>query len=354
MDLKIVPESCSLVVEQTLLFQVVAEAGAQPFDGVEIHLNFDPNYLRVVDKTGQEVANVLEGALPMHLMNQVDNLKGEINYAAGILGQTASGSVEVCSFYLKAISPTAQTVVSYATELPRKTEVTYYNAPGLSVLGEIKEARISISSGGEVAPSPTPTSLPTLTPVPKPSETPQPLPPQENPSFPDIAQHWASSYIERAYEKGILTGYPDGTFKPDAYITRAEFVVVFLRSQGLAPLENASSHFSDVQGHWASSYIERAYEKGILTGYPDGTFKPDQRITRAEISAIIYRFLKLSPPEQTNISFLDLTPSHWAFGFIERIKERGIITGYPDNTFRPDSFSTRAEAVVMIVRMIGL
>ncbi|MGB9553894.1 MAG: S-layer homology domain-containing protein, partial [bacterium] len=336
-DLKIVPDSCTLAVGQTLLFQVVAEAGTQPFDGVEIHLNFDPNYLRVVDQTGQEATTVLEGDLPQHLMNQADNLKGEINYAAGILGQTASGSVKVCSFYLKALASTAQTVISYATELPRKTEVTYYNAPGLSVLGEMKEANISISSEGGVSPTPTPTFSPTLTPIPKPSETPQPLPSPGGQSFPDIAQHWASSQISLFLEKGWVNGYPDGTFKPDAHITRAEFVAVFLRSQGLAPLENVSSHFSDAQEHWASSYIETAYEKGILTGYPDGTFKPDQRITRAEIAAIVYRYLKLSPPEQTNVNFLDLTPSHWAFGFIERIRERGIITGYPDNTFRPDS-----------------
>jgi hypothetical protein len=357
-DLKIIPDSCTLAVGQTLLFQVVAEAGTQPFDGVEIHLNFDPNFLEVVDQSGQEVASISDGDLPQKLMNQVDNSKGEIDYAAGILGQTASGSVKVCSFYLKAKTPTPKTVISFARDLPRKTEVTYYNAPGLSVLGEMNEASVSITSEGGQEPTPTIPSItpstPTLTPVPKPSEEPQPLPSPGGQSFPDIAQHWASTQISLFLEKRWVNGYPDGTFKPDAQITRAEFVAVFLRSQGLAPSENVSSHFSDAQEHWASSYIETAYEKGILTGYPDGTFKPDQRITRAEIAAIIYRYLKLSPPEQTNINFLDLTPSHWAFGFIERIRERGIITGYPDNTFRPDSFSTRAEAVVMIARMMGL
>lgn len=110
-------------------------------------------------------------------------------------------------------------------------------------------------------------------------------------SYADVASEaWFNNAVSTMSNLGIITGYNDGTFKGNAYITRAEFAVIAARFD--SDTYTGESKFSDISGHWAAEYINRAAEKGWITGYSDGTFRPDQYITRAEAITLINRVLE--------------------------------------------------------------
>jgi hypothetical protein len=109
-------------------------------------------------------------------------------------------------------------------------------------------------------------------------------------NFTDVKGHWAEPYISALVGKGIISGYPDGNFRPEARITRAEICAVISRAMDLSPGSNKSS-FPDTEGNWAKNDIQLVASNGIVNGYTDGNFKPSASATRAEVSAIIYRML---------------------------------------------------------------
>lgn len=193
--------------------------------------------------------------------------------------------------------------------------------------------------GGTFIPTPSPTSSPSTTTT------------VVFGTFPDLQGHWAEALIMKLLEKGIVSGYPDGTFKPDQPITRAEFSAILCRVLGASPSE-AGSNFPDLQGHWAKKYIVPLVEKGLIKGYPDGTFAPDQPIKRCEVAAIMARTLTL-PPLIGKPSFSDMDTTHWAFSLVEAAASKGLVKGYPDGTFRPENSTTRAEACAIIARSQG-
>lgn len=145
--------------------------------------------------------------------------------------------------------------------------------------------------------------------------------PQAAPAFSDISEHWAKGYISAAADKGIVNGYGDDTFRPDNHITRAEFAKIIAKMLGSAS-QNTKAEFTDVVGHWAEPYIALLTEKGIITGYPDGSFKPDAPITRAEAVAIINRTAPRSGNPATVKQFEDVIPNHWAYEEIMKAAER--------------------------------
>ena len=111
-----------------------------------------------------------------------------------------------------------------------------------------------------------------------------------NSRFPDVTNDaWYAQSVKYLTYKQIIKGYPDNTFKPDNPITRAEFAALISGFDELTPSEK--NRFSDIDGHWAVGYINSAAEKGWITGYPDGTFKPEGKMTRAEIVTVINRML---------------------------------------------------------------
>lgn len=118
---------------------------------------------------------------------------------------------------------------------------------------------------------------------------------QVNP-YPDVAPYqWFNNGISTMTNAGIIEGYPDGSFHPDGNITRAEFAAMavrFFTGEDVGALDNV---FLDVQDHWANYEINLAYAHDLIQGYPDGTFKPDQEITRAEAIAIVNRVLERYP-----------------------------------------------------------
>jgi uncharacterized repeat protein (TIGR02543 family) len=147
-----------------------------------------------------------------------------------------------------------------------------------------------------------------------------------------------------------LTGYPDGTIGADNAITRAEAAAIFYRLLD-DPGTVESSRFSDIAGdEWYADEVACLASLGLLTGYPDGTFKPDAPITRAEVAAIASRFGALA--STSGNAFSDVPSSHWAASFVNSAYEEGWVGGYPDGTFRPEDSATRAEVVKIANAML--
>lgn len=167
-------------------------------------------------------------------------------------------------------------------------------------------------------------------------------------------QHWARKEIELLTSQGIIGGYPGGDFKPNRQITRAEMTKVVIDALNFEPetwtLEVSPAIFRDVSpSNWAKEYIQVAYEMGLVNGYKDGTFRPGQFIRRDELVTILMRALKYSGGDVEALPFKDAgeIPA-WARESVAVAVERGIVGGYPDDTFRPHNFTTRAEAAVLI------
>ncbi|MCU6797473.1 S-layer homology domain-containing protein [Paenibacillus sp. WQ 127069] len=155
----------------------------------------------------------------------------------------------------------------------------------------------------------------------------------------------------QAVHQAYMTGYPDGTFRPDKPITRAEMATVLVRLFGKDKgNKTAAKTYTDTTpGHWANAAIDLAADSGLMDGYPDGSFKPEQTITRAEAASIAAR---LSSAAEGSGSFSD-TVGHWAAAAIGKAKAAGVVNGYGDGTFRPEQTLTRAEAVMMLNKLSG-
>ncbi|MYL49335.1 hypothetical protein GLV98_07550 [Halobacillus litoralis] len=170
--------------------------------------------------------------------------------------------------------------------------------------------------------------------------------PSNDVTFKDIQGHWAEDKINYLVQNNLLTGYKDGTFQPDVNITRAEAATVISRE---LELEKIGSDFTDVsEDHWASGYIGAAAKANILSGYKDGTFHPNENLSRAEMATIVSRAYQLQG--QTDI-FSD-TKGHWADSYIQTLAANNITVGYPDGTFKPEQEITRAEFASFVARVL--
>jgi hypothetical protein len=169
----------------------------------------------------------------------------------------------------------------------------------------------------------------------------------------DIQGTWAESQITKWMEKGLVSGYPDGDFKPDHSITRAELVALINKSFGFVETEERS--FKDVKASdWYYSNLSVANAAGYIQGYSDGSFGPNKKVTRQEIAVIVSKLLALSSSDSAN-KFSDTAASPlWSKGAIGSVYDKGIMSGYSDNTFHPESFTTRAEAIVILDRSLAL
>ncbi|TYQ16519.1 UNVERIFIED_CONTAM: S-layer family protein [Acetivibrio alkalicellulosi] len=158
--------------------------------------------------------------------------------------------------------------------------------------------------------------------------------------------------------KAYLRGYPDGTFRPENSITRAEAAVILAKLLGADENANYTSSiiYNDLDDrHWAVWAIEYVSEKELFKGYPDGTFMPNQNITRAEFATVIFKTIQIMDNiEERKIYdniFTD-TIGHWAQQFIEQLSDMGYINGYPDRTFKPNNMIKRSESVALVNRAL--
>ena len=158
--------------------------------------------------------------------------------------------------------------------------------------------------------------------------------------------------LNRRDHTAFLVGYAEGTFGPERNMTRAEVTTMFARllTEQIEADKTYSSTFNDVaKDCWAANYIGYMQQFGIVTGYTDGSFRPDAPVTRAEFAAIASRFEKLT---QGSASFTDVPDTHWAVRYINFAATRGWVTGYEDGTFKPEHSITRAEVAAVTCRLL--
>ena len=150
-----------------------------------------------------------------------------------------------------------------------------------------------------------------------------------------------------------LLGYEDGTVRPEGSITRAEVATIFFRlltDESRDKFWSQTNDYTDVPADaWYNNAVSTLSNAGILDGYEDGTFRPDGNITRAEFATITARFLEASYDGGNRFPDID---GHWAAEYINEAANAGIVDGYPDGTFQPQQFITRAEAVTMVNRTV--
>lgn len=151
-----------------------------------------------------------------------------------------------------------------------------------------------------------------------------------------------------------IQGYPDGTVRPEGLITREEVAAVFYRlleaeyKRGILTLVQ---DFSDVESsRWSIKHVATLENGNIINGYPDGSFRPNNYISRAELATISSRFDKLSPSEDNLFSDIG---GHWASKYINSAAIKGWVNGYPDGNFKPDQYITRAEFVTLVNNVLG-
>jgi len=212
------------------------------------------------------------------------------------------------------------------------------------------EATVTVTADSATpTPTPTPTSPPVLpTPTPTPTATPAPTPttPAEGASFTDVKGHWAEAYIGKLTEAGILNGMPDGKFRPDNNMSRAEYMAVLYRLLGLETASSAPT-FSDVPSQaWYSGYVGSLSAAGIVSGYPDGSFRPDAEMTREEAFVLLHRAVKdkLDLSADNSADFKDADEiGDWARESIAALVKAGVVQGSTDGKLNPKGKITRAE-----------
>ena len=169
-------------------------------------------------------------------------------------------------------------------------------------------------------------------------------------TFSDIQYSWAKESILTAYLNGWMLGTSSGAFSPNAPVTRAQAAAVLTRLLGLPVQADAAYRFSDCSGHWAEAYIDTARKYGIVSGVGSNLFAPDRPVTREEMAVMLSNILEASG-DGTPLSFTDISADLWSYDTITALSGEKILTGYPDGSFRPKNQITRAEMAAMTARI---
>ncbi len=175
--------------------------------------------------------------------------------------------------------------------------------------------------------------------------------------FTDIENHWAEENIVRLFEAGVISESKSNRYFPERNLTRAEAVAMLFRQMGLSESTELCYTFTDMRGHWSEGLIQRASDLGMVKGYPDGTFRPDATMTREEMSVMVARVLRAPDTIDFNQSFFpDVSPlsNTWSNQAIITLAVHGVLDGYPDGTFRPERLVRRSEAAKMFDGMTDL
>lgn len=182
--------------------------------------------------------------------------------------------------------------------------------------------------------------------------------------FTDVSKDsWCYDYVDYVTSEGYFRGTTDTTFSPNRNMTRAMFVVVLSRFDG-ARVDNSQSSFTDVEpGSWCAGAIEWAAENGIVTGKGDGRFAPNDPITRAQMCAIMDRYVDYYTAEHdinvakegkaATLADQSQVPAY-AVEAVKNCQIYGLINGYEDGTFRPQAYSTRAHVAAIVYRLAFL
>ncbi|WP_081735494.1 S8 family peptidase [Paenibacillus gorillae] len=172
--------------------------------------------------------------------------------------------------------------------------------------------------------------------------------------FRDISDHWAKEAIVAMNSRGIVSGTGKYVFEPDRPITRAEAVAMVVKAyKPVSLLKPANTvRFKDVDSkHWAYDAIRRAVEQGWIKGFPSGQFKPDQPVTRAEMTVIVGQADGVKPIQPTSAPYADVSKLHWAAPMLQALKLKGSVSGKEGNRFQPDAKASRAEYTTLLFRL---
>lgn len=183
-----------------------------------------------------------------------------------------------------------------------------------------------------------------------------------------LAEEESPVVVQRTENYAYFFGDPDGYIRPNDPISRCETATLFCRilSENVEK-ESREVRFSDVNDEqWFYQSLVTLYQTGLLNGYDDGTFRPEDNITRAEFAQIIAAIVQKEATTQQSrdvnlgdkpvseiVSFQDVAEDHWAYDAICTVAQKDWISGYPDGTFHPDKAITRAEAITIINRLLG-
>jgi hypothetical protein len=171
------------------------------------------------------------------------------------------------------------------------------------------------------------------------------------PVLPDIQGNWAQQPIQKLIDLGVIDGYPEGVFKPDQPITRAEFAKIVAKAFHYDP--GSKRLAPDIAGNWAESYINAVGGQKIMNAFADGSFKPGENLNRAQLVTMLSRIVHLGTPQEKYTpewpaSFTDVSTGHWAFRYVEIATKLELLPPDYKNQFQPDKLVTRAEAAWMI------
>jgi len=179
-------------------------------------------------------------------------------------------------------------------------------------------------------------------------------------AFSDVSDAKLTKIVDDLSAKNIVSGFADGTFRPDDPVTRAQMAKLVAIAKNLSSNSAAGdgTAFSDISPqHWAASYIRASHAAGIVKGYsnPDGTFlfKPNKQITRGELARMLCRASGAAPINPVNPAFKDVGTGYWAYSEIETVVYCGIMGGYHDGTFHPGLPATRAQTAIALYNMMN-
>lgn len=170
--------------------------------------------------------------------------------------------------------------------------------------------------------------------------------------YADIADHWAKEAIVYLAGQQVVEGYGDYRFEPERTISRAEAVTMLVKAFGYTQKQDVT--FPDVpRQHWSYDNVSKAVQAGIVQGYPDGSFSPENALSRVEMAVLFAKAIGAGGIVSEEVPFADIDPAYWALPVLMQMKAEGWVTGYGDDTFRPDSTATRAEFAALLKRVVG-
>jgi hypothetical protein len=173
--------------------------------------------------------------------------------------------------------------------------------------------------------------------------------------FSDLAGHWAEKFVVSLYNEGLISGHPDGTFKPDANMTRAEYAALLTKAFNPEATREAAT-FSDLpEDFWGYVAVQTAYKGGFVSGYPDNTFKPNENIQRAQVLVSLVNGLGLSGGDATDLArFTDsATIPEYAKDEVATATSKSLIVSYPQKeNLEPTREATRAEVAAMVYQAL--
>jgi hypothetical protein len=171
-------------------------------------------------------------------------------------------------------------------------------------------------------------------------------------AFTDIENRWSETYIKNLFDLGVVCGNGMGLFNPETNITREELAKIAVELFDYE-ITTTSANFTDISNRWSENYINTLSSLNILTGFEDGTFKPEQSITRAEALKVLL-LAKKSTITASSSTFTDVNESDWFYSYVTFAAANNVIEGYEDGTFKPEQSITREELAKIAILIYNL